>query len=51
MRIQEERLREKNGIAKPEKEFMADLEWIRKNRVYYSYDMGYSNDFDNLRDI
>ena len=51
MRIQEERLREKNGIAKPEKEFMADLEWIRKNRVYYSYDMGYSNDFDNLRDM
>ena len=31
MRIQNERLREKNGTTKPEKEFMANLEWIRKN--------------------
>ena len=47
MRIQAERLREKNGIAKPEKEFMANLEWIRKNRIFYSYD----GNFNNLRDI
>ena len=49
MRIQGERLRKKNGIAKPEKEFMADPEWIRKNRKLYSYS-AWTN-FCNLRDM
>ena len=47
MKIQNRRLREKNGIAKPEKEFMANHEWIRKNRIFYSF----AGSFYNLRDI
>ena len=47
MRIQNERLREKNGTTKPEKEFMANHEWIRKNRIFYSF----AGSFYNLRDI
>ena len=39
--------RNKNGIAEPDKEFMANLEWIRKNRMLYSYD----GNLNNLRDI
>ena len=39
--------RNKNGIAESDKEFMANLEWIRKNRIFYSYD----GNFNNLRDI
>ena len=39
--------RNKNGIAEPDKEFMANHEWIRKNRIFYSYD----GNFNNLRDI
>ena len=49
MKIQNGRLREKNGIAKPEKEFMANHKWIRKNRKLYSYS-AWTN-FNNLRDI
>ena len=47
MEIQNER--NKNGIAGPDKEFMANLEWIRKNRKLYSYS-AWTN-FNNLRDI
>ena len=47
MKIQNRRLREKNGIAKPKKEFMANHEWIRKNRIFYSF----AGSFYNLRDI
>ena len=47
MRIQNERLLEKNGKAEQSKEFMANHEWIRKNRIFYSYD----GNFNNLRDI
>ena len=47
MRIQNERLLEKNGKTKPSKEFMANPEWIRKNRILYSY----NGNFNNLRDI
>ena len=36
-----------DGPVQPAKEFMADLEWIRKNRILYSYD----GNFANLRDI
>ena len=39
--------RNKNGIAEPDKEFMANLEWIRKNRIFYSF----AGNFYNLRDI
>ena len=39
--------RNKNGIAGPDKEFMANLEWIRKNRTFYSF----AGSFYNLRDI
>jgi len=39
--------RNKNGIAEPDKEFMANLEWIRKNRIFYSF----AGSFYNLRDI
>ena len=39
--------RNKNGIAVPDKEFMANLEWIRKNRIFYSF----AGSFYNLRDI
>ena len=47
MRKQNER--NKNGIAEPDKEFMANLEWVRKNRKLYSYS-AWTN-FNNLRDI
>jgi hypothetical protein len=47
MKKQNERLLKKNGKAKPSKEFMANHEWIRKNRIFYSYD----GNFNNLRDI
>ena len=47
MEIQNER--NKNGIAEPDKEFMANLEWVRKNRKLYSYS-AWTN-FNNLRDI
>ena len=47
MKKQNERLRNKNGIAEPDKEFMANHERIRKNRIFYSYD----GNFNNLRDI
>ena len=49
MKKQNERLRDKNGIAEPDKEFMANHEWIRKNRIFYSYTI--SGNFNNLRDI
>ena len=39
--------RNKNGIAGPDKEFMANHEWIRKNRIFYSF----AGNFYNLRDI
>ena len=45
MEIQNER--NKNGIAVPDKEFMANHEWIRKNRIFYSF----AGSFYNLRDI
>ena len=44
---QNEKLRNKNGTAEPDKEFMADLEWIRLNSIFYSFD----GNFNNLRDI
>ena len=47
MKKQNEELRNKNGIAKTDKEFMADLEWIRLNSIFYSFD----GNFNNLRDI
>ena len=47
MKKQNERLRNKNGIAEPDKEFMANHEWIRKNRIFYSF----AGNFYNLRDI
>ena len=47
MKKQNERLRDKNGIAEPDKEFMANHEWIRKNRIFYSF----AGSFYNLRDI
>ena len=47
MKKQNERLQKKNGPVQSAKEFMADLEWIRKNRILYSYD----GNFNNLRDI
>ena len=47
MKKQNERLLKKNGKAEQSKEFMANLEWIRKNRMLYSYD----GNFNNLRDI
>ena len=47
MKKQNERLLQKNGKAEQSKEFMANLEWIRKNRMLYSYD----GNFNNLRDI
>ena len=43
-----EELRKKNGIAEPDDEFMASPEWIRQNRLYYSYN---GSNFHNLRDI
>ena len=49
MKKQNKRLRNKNGIAEPDKEFMANHEWIRKNRKLYSYS-AWTN-FNNLRDI
>ena len=49
MKKQNERLRNKNGIAEHDKEFMANHEWIRKNRKLYSYS-AWTN-FNNLRDI
>ena len=47
MKKQNNRLRDKNGIAEPDKEFMANHEWIRKNRIFYSF----AGSFYNLRDI
>ena len=47
MKKQNERLRNKTGIAEPDKEFMANHEWIRKNRIFYSF----AGSFYNLRDI
>ena len=44
---QNEELKKKNGIAKSSAEFMANLEWIRKNRIFYNYD----GNFNNLRNI
>ena len=47
MKNQNEELTKKNGIAKSSAEFMANLVWIQKNRIFYSYD----GNFNNLRDI
>ena len=47
MKKQNERLLKKNGKAEQSKEFMANLEWIRKNRIFYSF----AGSFYNLRDI
>jgi hypothetical protein len=47
MKKQNEELRNKNGTVEPDKEFMADLEWIRINSIFYSFD----GNFNNLRDI
>ena len=47
MKKQNIRLRDKYGIAEPDKEFMANHEWKRKNRIFYSF----AGSFYNLRDI
>ena len=46
MKKQNEELRNKNGTAKPDEEFVADLIWISTNRKLYNY----AGSFNNVSD-